>query len=400
VGGVLQSPTAHTPSFSTIPSVGSGDYDLGGVESETTPALIDSTISEDVRRPVTSANISVSSSIGSHPTGESSRLARLQDLSTFVEGMLGNTGPPTSNSQVLSTKDFGYLKPLLDSPKTPEYVDSPERVLSPTEQQYFARKLVDALWENGKDEILRHLELSVLNTTSDDSWRMNFQTALRKISTSLPKSAEKQNSFRFYDREKLLFEQLIPKISDCVYFKLVQKLKPDRYRQDRVELMSLNRGVESDTDTDDRPRLEESDSFRELTELLQSPFCKRLIGNTLKMFFFPDSIQKAVQRALSDDIFKPIEHKIEYKIQWEVFNFLKSSFPEGQRLRDVLTMTSSPENHHIHSYRHIRADRFQVQALPCWEYVHQTWPDIADPLFDALEKGYGQRETYHLPGNF
>lgn len=90
----------------------------------------------------------------------------------------------------------------------------------------------------------------------------------------------------------------------------------------------------------------------------------------------------------------PIERRayskvsIAYKVLWEVPRFLKGYFPQSQRLGNVLTLTG---------------DAKDSQALPCGEYLKNTWPRISEHILQAMEevlqtsiKGHAETKEFKI----
>jgi hypothetical protein len=72
-------------------------------------------------------------------------------------------------------------------------------------------------------------------------------------------------------------------------------------------------------------------------------------------------------------------------LQWEVPDFLRSCFAEGQELSKVLTLTGEAIN---------------AQAMSCSDYLEQTWPVLGrvllEGLQEALYRGKASKTEFHV----
>ena len=143
---------------------------------------------------------------------------------------------------------------------------------------------------------------------------------------------------------------------------------------------------EEDDDEDDY-----LDEYREVGEeepnielFLSNSAALRLLEENIRLFVHPDPIRKALFKLW------PVNHPrdsplaIEYDLQWEVPDFLRNCFVEGQELSKVLTLTGEAIN---------------AQAMSCSDYLEQTWPVLGRVLLEGLQEALYRGKASKLYSN-
>jgi hypothetical protein len=128
---------------------------------------------------------------------------------------------------------------------------------------------------------------------------------------------------------------------------------------------------EEDEDDDLHEYREAGEEDPNLELFLSNSAALRLLEENIRLFVHPDPIGKALFKLW------PVNHPrdsplaIEYDLQWEVPDFLRDYFAEGQELSKVLTLTGEAIN---------------AQAMSCSDYLEQTWPVLGRVLLEGLQE--------------
>jgi hypothetical protein len=113
------------------------------------------------------------------------------------------------------------------------------------------------------------------------------------------------------------------------------------------------------------------DPLEHLEQFVLSSASFMLLKESLRLFIHPNPSLLALSRAwpITQSRLTPL--KLTYKAELEIFQFLKSHFPNGQKLGDVQTLTG---------------DGVSAQALSCRKYMVDNWSEAGMQLLEALEQ--------------
>jgi hypothetical protein len=133
---------------------------------------------------------------------------------------------------------------------------------------------------------------------------------------------------------------------------------------------------QDDEDDEDDDLLEykeevyEQDS-QKLEVVLSKSMAFRLLEENLQLFVHSDPIKKTLFQIWPISLSRDSPFEVINEIEWQVPNFLRAHFPDGQELGNILTITGASVN---------------AQAQSCIDYLTSTWPDIGPVLLDALQQ--------------
>ncbi|PVH81151.1 hypothetical protein DL98DRAFT_360724, partial [Cadophora sp. DSE1049] len=135
-------------------------------------------------------------------------------------------------------------------------------------------------------------------------------------------------------------------------------------------------GLDSDDELPDMtltsplPNKTTKDKADGLETVLMSSVAFQMLRENFALFLHPDPIKKALF------VLWPITHprttalEIQYHVSWLLPSFIKSGFPAGQELKNVLTLSGQISN---------------AQAQNCEEYVAAVWPEFGDLLLRSIQ---------------
>jgi len=136
---------------------------------------------------------------------------------------------------------------------------------------------------------------------------------------------------------------------------------------------NLDEGEESENDLD-----EMEIKFQSLEKVFQGSDALLALKDNFRLFVHPNPIRKAMLEVWPSSHLRRSRHWISYQVKWELPELLKECFPKGQRLGDVMTITSQIE-------QGVKGDLHNTQATSCRDYLSTNWPDLGGFLLDGLE---------------
>lgn len=140
------------------------------------------------------------------------------------------------------------------------------------------------------------------------------------------------------------------------------------YRDDQEDRDSdWDSGGTNDENSDDEYS---SDRLQELKELILSSCAIQLLRENMRLFVSPDAISRSLFQLWPVSYCRTQPLTIEYKVDWELPNFLKTCFVEGQAIGDVLTLTGNSVD---------------AQASSCKSFLDQTWPTISSIMLQGCQ---------------
>ena len=129
--------------------------------------------------------------------------------------------------------------------------------------------------------------------------------------------------------------------------------------------------VEDDTKQDETKEADDAKEFAFLEVAIQESNSWQLFRENLRLFLHPNQIKRALFYAWPVNQPKEEPYRIQYSVNWEISRLLKSFFPDGQKVRDILTLTG---------------DSNGTIAQSCQDYLRATWPGVGDYILEAAEK--------------
>jgi hypothetical protein len=157
-----------------------------------------------------------------------------------------------------------------------------------------------------------------------------------------------------------------------------RKLKSTQYRVigegDAVPILGLKDNLDDDNDGDDDDdsgsELSETEiKFQHLESFLQGSDAFLALKDSFRLFVHPDPVRKAMLEVWPLSQPRRFPHWISYQMKWDVLELLKKKFLEGQKVGDVLTITSDSE---LSSGK----DLPNAQAISCRDYLLANWLDL------------------------
>jgi len=212
-----------------------------------------------------------------------------------------------------------------------------------------------------EDEELQLFYKDALQKVDLDRFEKNFRRCLDQMSAHLrmeASSREEQQTARFIRSSSSSTAKIIRHKIQAMYDSV--DIDGDRISEGEEE----DEDVPSDGDEIDDP-LEHLEAF----VLSSASFA--LLKESLRLFIHPDPRLLALSRAWPITQPRSSRATLSYDVEWEIFEFLHSQFPKGQKLGDVQTVTG---------------DAVNAQALSCSDYISTTWNETGTKLLEGFER--------------
>jgi hypothetical protein len=129
--------------------------------------------------------------------------------------------------------------------------------------------------------------------------------------------------------------------------------------------------------------------FQSLERFLQGSNALLALKDNFGLFVHPNPVRKAMLEVWPPSYPRRSCHCISYQIKWELPELLKRCFSKGQRLGEVMTITSEIE-------QGPEGDLPNAQVTSCRDYLSSNWLNLGifllgglETLFDTLKPGQG-----------
>jgi hypothetical protein len=230
---------------------------------------------------------------------------------------------------------------------------------------------------------LQNLSREVLEKVSPEEFEENLRRSLVQFSSHLKAEATSPTMLKAASAVR----RLARNAANLLRQSLERQAPLASAKQNQNKLLPrADQEEEEDDDEDDY-----LDEYREVGEeepnlelFLSNSAALRLLEENIRLFVHPDPIRKALFKLW------PVNHPrdsplaIEYDLQWEVPDFLRNCFAEGQELSRVLTLTGEAIN---------------AQAMSCSDYLEQTWPVLGRVLLEGLQEALYRGKASKLRSN-
>lgn len=118
--------------------------------------------------------------------------------------------------------------------------------------------------------------------------------------------------------------------------------------------------------------------FHYLEQTFQDAHTLSALRDSFRLFVYPDPVCKAILQVWPPSAARISNHSISYQVKWEVAKLRSQWLAKGQRLADVMTITSQLEQDDD-------GDQPHTQATSCLDYLSKNWPDLGRLILDGLE---------------
>ncbi|TGO45429.1 hypothetical protein BCON_0393g00010 [Botryotinia convoluta] len=219
-----------------------------------------------------------------------------------------------------------------------------------------------------KDDELKILYQEALEITTLGKFEENFRRCIKQLSKHLRAEVPQMSTVaRHISRGSHYAASKIR--ADLEHQEVTQILPPKNLLMGDIKEPASFEDDEEDAEDDaNEDRIAQQFETFEIT--VQQSRSWQLLRENLRLFLHPNNVQRALFDTWPILQSREIAYEIKYSIDWEVPQLLKSFFPEGQSIGDILTLTS---------------DSIGSIALSVRDYLSKTWKAIECDLIKVID---------------
>jgi hypothetical protein len=239
-------------------------------------------------------------------------------------------------------------------------------------------RLVSLLWE---DLELRALFGEGMQKTTLERCERNFRRSLILCSVQLRAQASTSEERQIGRAIKYLarnaahqFRSKMASQTESMEYTENRSVEADKEIDDlAIEDYEDNLDEESENDPD-----EVEIKFQSLEKSFQGSDALLTLKDNFRLFVRPNPVRKAMLDGWPASYPRRSGHWISYLIRWELLEYLRKGFSKGQRLGDVMTITSQIK-------QGVEGELPNAQAASCRDYLSLNWPDLGTFVLDGIE---------------
>ncbi|KAH8671855.1 hypothetical protein BGZ60DRAFT_514571 [Tricladium varicosporioides] len=141
----------------------------------------------------------------------------------------------------------------------------------------------------------------------------------------------------------------------------------------------LDKDDEGDVDLDPVDELNNSHNiFHELEIIVLQSKSFAILKESILLSVRPNQAKSALSKCWEFTISRETCQNIRYEVRWDIPKFLKTYFPEGQLLGDIITVTGTA---------------IMAEALRCRDYMCRQWGDLGREILEELEASLSGKQN-------
>ena len=250
------------------------------------------------------------------------------------------------------------------------YQTNPTSVFSVTSSPNIGERIVKFFLD---DQKLKRSLQEAMGSVSPKYFQRKFRQNLKLFSEDLqsenarPMMAQAARAIRRHSRNTAI--NIGSSLEDELQARTLKKTRPPK------ELgHDDDDGLDDDgpEDLNDNPNDEDAGDgfFKEFEEVLLASASLQILRDRLELLVHPNSIREALLGTWPISCARTMPFELTYKVIWNARNYLKTYFPSGQLLGDVMTLSG---------------DILRAQAMSCRDYLKIFWPSTGILVLEALE---------------